>query len=128
MTTELLFRDDAYLRTAGARVLSASERGFTLDRTVFYPQGGGQAGDTGTARRAGGELIRIIDTRKGDSADEVLHLLAPGSPAPEPGDMVLFPSYLMHAVPPNKGGRRITLSFNALPTQLDSWGYVVRFG
>jgi uncharacterized protein (TIGR02466 family) len=49
------------------------------------------------------------------------------SPAPEPGDMVLFPSYLMHAVPPNQGGRRITLSFNALPSQLDSWGYVVRF-
>jgi uncharacterized protein (TIGR02466 family) len=49
------------------------------------------------------------------------------SPAPEPGDLVLFPSYLMHAVPPNRGERRITLAFNALPTQLDSWGYVVRF-
>jgi len=48
------------------------------------------------------------------------------SPAPEPGDMVLFPSYLMHAVPPNQGERRITLSFNAIPTQLDSWGYVIR--
>jgi ectoine hydroxylase-related dioxygenase (phytanoyl-CoA dioxygenase family) len=50
------------------------------------------------------------------------------SPAPEPGDMVLFPSYLMHAVPPNQGQRRITLSFNAVPSQVDSWGYVVRFG
>ena len=50
------------------------------------------------------------------------------SPAPEPGDMVLFPSYLMHAVPPNQGQRRITLSFNAIPSQLNSWGYVVRFG
>jgi uncharacterized protein (TIGR02466 family) len=49
------------------------------------------------------------------------------SPAPEPGDMVLFPSYLMHAVPPNQGERRITLSFNAIPTRLDSWGYVIRF-
>jgi hypothetical protein len=49
------------------------------------------------------------------------------SPAPEPGDMVLFPSYLMHAVPPNQGERRITLSFNAIPSQLNSWGYVVRF-
>ena len=48
------------------------------------------------------------------------------SPAPEPGDMVLFPSYVMHAVPPNQGERRITLSFNAIPTQLDSWGYVVK--
>jgi uncharacterized protein (TIGR02466 family) len=49
------------------------------------------------------------------------------SPAPEPGDMVLFPSYLMHAVPPNQGERRITLSFNAVPSQIDSWGYVIRF-
>lgn len=50
------------------------------------------------------------------------------SPAPEPGDLVLFPSYLMHAVPPNPGERRITLSFNAIPTRLDSWGYAVSFG
>jgi uncharacterized protein (TIGR02466 family) len=50
------------------------------------------------------------------------------SPAPEPGDMVLFPSYLMHAVPPNQGERRITLSFNSIPARLDSWGYVIRFG
>jgi hypothetical protein len=50
------------------------------------------------------------------------------SPAPEPGDMVLFPSYLMHAVPPNQGARRITLSFNAIPAQLNSWDYVIRFG
>ncbi len=49
------------------------------------------------------------------------------SPPPEPGDMVLFPSYLMHAVPPNAGTRRITLSFNAIPTRLDSWGYTVGF-
>lgn len=49
------------------------------------------------------------------------------SPAPEPGDLVLFPSYLMHAVPPNQGQRRITLSFNAIPTRLDSWGYRISF-
>ena len=48
------------------------------------------------------------------------------SPAPSPGDLVLFPSYLMHAVPPNQGDRRVTLSFNAIPSQLDSWGYVVK--
>jgi len=49
------------------------------------------------------------------------------SPQPEPGDMVLFPSYLMHAVPPNPGERRITMSFNAIPTRLDSWGYTIGF-
>jgi hypothetical protein len=49
-------------------------------------------------------------------------------PAPAPGDLVLFPSYLMHTVPPNEGERRITLSFNAFPSGLDSWGYSIRFG
>ena len=48
-------------------------------------------------------------------------------PLPEPGDMVLFPSYLLHAVPPNPGGRRITMAFNAIPARLDSWGYAVGF-
>jgi hypothetical protein len=49
------------------------------------------------------------------------------SPAPDPGDLVLFPSYLMHAVPPNPGARRITLAFNAIPARLDSWGYAITF-
>ncbi len=49
------------------------------------------------------------------------------SPAPEPGDLVLFPSYLMHAVPPNRGSRRITLALNAIPTHLESWGYRIGF-
>lgn len=49
------------------------------------------------------------------------------SPAPQPGDVLLFPSYLMHAVPPNPGPRRITLAFNAIPSRLDSWGYIVGF-
>ncbi|MEJ0037488.1 MAG: TIGR02466 family protein [Gammaproteobacteria bacterium] len=49
------------------------------------------------------------------------------SPPPQAGDMVLFPSYVMHAVPPNQGERRISLAFNAIPLRLDSWGYVVRF-
>jgi len=49
------------------------------------------------------------------------------SPLPTPGDVVLFPSYLMHAVPVNAGERRISLAFNAIPTHLDSWGYRVSF-
>ena len=49
------------------------------------------------------------------------------SPEPKPGDLVLFPSYLMHAVPPNAGERRITLAMNAIPTQLNSWGYTIKF-
>jgi uncharacterized protein (TIGR02466 family) len=49
------------------------------------------------------------------------------SPAPQPGDLLLFPSYLLHAVPHNPGERRITLAFNAIPVRVDSWGYIVRF-
>jgi misacylated tRNA(Ala) deacylase len=88
MTTELLFREDAYLRTATARVLAVNERGIELDRTVFYPQGGGQAGDSGMLRRPEGETIAIIDTRKGETPDRVLHVPAPGSPALQPGETV----------------------------------------
>lgn len=49
------------------------------------------------------------------------------SPQPEAGDLLLFPSYLMHAVPPNQGKQRITLALNAIPTHLDSWGYRIGF-
>jgi hypothetical protein len=49
------------------------------------------------------------------------------SPQPQPGDVVFFPSYLMHAVPRNPGARRITLALNAIPTHLDSWGYRIGF-
>jgi misacylated tRNA(Ala) deacylase len=88
MTTELLFREDAYLRTATARVLAVSERGIELDRTVFYPLGGGQAGDTGRLLRAPGDALTIADTRKGETPDRVLHLPAPGGPLPQPGETV----------------------------------------
>ena len=74
---ELLFREDPYLRSCEATVVAVHEAGVELDRTVFYPLGGGQAGDTG---RLGD--WRVLDTRKG--ADTVLHLLEPGA-APQPG-------------------------------------------
>src|SRR5438094_4746605 len=83
--TELLFRDDAYLRSCPARVIAADEKGIRLDRTVFYPTGGGQPGDTGMLRLASGETVAILDTVKGESADEVVHVPAPGSPMPPPG-------------------------------------------
>jgi len=88
MSTELLFRDDAYLRSAAARVLAADVRGIELDRTLFYPLGGGQAGDTGALVRANGERVAIVDTRKGDPPDRVLHLPAAGAALPAPGEPV----------------------------------------
>jgi len=85
---ELLFRDDAYLRSCEATVVGADERGIRLDRTVFYPTGGGQPGDTGVLRRADGGTIAIAEARKGETADEVLHIAAPGSALPTVGDKV----------------------------------------
>jgi misacylated tRNA(Ala) deacylase len=83
--TELLFRDDGYLRSCDARVLHVDERGIRLDRTVFYPMGGGQPGDTGLLRLSSRLSIAIIDTTKGASPDEVIHVSGPGSTLPEPG-------------------------------------------
>ena len=86
--TMLLFRDDAYLATATARVAAAGESGVELDRTIFYPQGGGQQGDTGALIRESGERVSIAGTRKGDAQDSVLHVLAPGAPALAVGETV----------------------------------------
>ena len=83
--TELLFRDNGYLRSCTARVIAADERGIRLDRTVFYPTGGGQPGDTGVLRLATGHAITIGDTIKGGGRDEVIHIPGPGSALPEPG-------------------------------------------
>lgn len=87
--TELSFRDDAYLRSCTARVTAADARGIWLDRTVFYPMGGGQPGDTGVLRLSSGEAVAILDTVKGALPDEVIHIPAPGSALPEPGAELL---------------------------------------
>src|SRR3954462_5463864 len=83
--TELVFRDDFYIRSCAARVVAADARGIRLDRTVFYPTGGGQPGDTGALRLASGAGIAIVDTIKGEAADEVIHVPAPDAALPEPG-------------------------------------------
>jgi misacylated tRNA(Ala) deacylase len=86
--TQLIFRDDAYVRSCPATVVAVDARGIRLDRTVFYPTGGGQPGDTGLLRLADGTAIVITDTLKGDGADEVIHVAAPGASAPQPGASV----------------------------------------
>ena len=83
--TELLFRDDAYLRSCAARVVAVDERGIRLDRTVFYPTGGGQPGDSGGLRLTDGTVVAIADTVKGDGADEVIHVPSAGATLPPVG-------------------------------------------
>jgi misacylated tRNA(Ala) deacylase len=63
MPTELLYLNDAYQTSARAEVTAAEDGRVVLDRTVFYPTGGGQPYDTGTLRWDGGEA-RVTEVRK----------------------------------------------------------------
>jgi len=86
--TELLFRGDAYLREAEAKVLAVTDRrGIILDRTVFYATGGGQPGDAGTIRRAGGP-VAIATAVYGDDKGEIVHVPGESETLPEPGETV----------------------------------------
>lgn len=80
MTTQALFRRDAYLTHCEARIREITDTGVLLDRTVFYPLGGGQAGDSGWLVLADGTRLRIADARKapieGAGPDDVLHIVA----------------------------------------------------
>ncbi len=83
MPTELAYRDDAYAREIGARVVSATAEGVVLDRTVFYARAGGQPGDAGVLRWAGGEMA-VGEAVKGPD-DTVLHVPAAGASLPPEG-------------------------------------------
>jgi len=83
---EELFRQDAYIKETDATVTTVEERGVRLDRSIFYPTGGGQPGDTGLLRWDGGEA-KVVDTAKADGGD-VLHVLAPDAPRPAVGTKV----------------------------------------
>jgi misacylated tRNA(Ala) deacylase len=87
--TDLLFYADAYLKNCEARVVTADERGIVLDRTVFYPLGGGQPGDVGSLRTEDGREVAIVDTGKGEAPGTVVHIPAPGSAGLNAGDRVV---------------------------------------
>jgi len=85
--TDPLFQQDGYLRRCDATVVEATVAGVILDRTVFYPLGGGQPGDTGVLRTADGREWRVADTRKGEGG-RILHVLEAGASPPEAGTAV----------------------------------------
>ncbi|MCH7887906.1 MAG: alanyl-tRNA editing protein [Proteobacteria bacterium] len=86
---EMMFQDDPYARSCAAVVADAAPEGVRLDRTVFYPAGGGQPGDSGVLRIDGGGAIEIIDTRKGAEPGDILHIPAPGADLPTAGAEVI---------------------------------------
>ncbi len=81
--TEDLTAHDAYARETDATVVEARDDGVVLDRTVFYPRGGGQPGDTGVLEWDGGR-VEVTDTFKHGGA----HVHAVGGDPPPPGTAV----------------------------------------
>ena len=87
MRTEALFREDAYLGEAEARVVAVNDRGgILLDRTIFYATSGGQPGDTGRLLRADGSEIAVAATVTGETKDEIIHVPAEGCAIPGVGE------------------------------------------
>ncbi|MDH3547621.1 MAG: alanyl-tRNA editing protein [Gammaproteobacteria bacterium] len=84
--TEELFREDSYLKDCDATVVALDEGAVILDRTVFYPLGGGQPGDTGVMSWKGGNAA-IIDARYGEGST-IRHIVEDGASRPEVGDRV----------------------------------------
>jgi misacylated tRNA(Ala) deacylase len=83
--TQALFRDDSYRAETQAVVVSSEPRGLALDRTVFYPQGGGQSGDRGTLIFEDGATIAIVNTLYDADRATILHVPADGAALPPPG-------------------------------------------
>ena len=71
METRKLYYEDSFLKSFTARVLNCEQKDqkyyVTLDQTAFYPEGGGQAGDTGVLG-----TVRVLDTQERDG--QVLHI------------------------------------------------------
>lgn len=94
MTLDLC-RSDGYLRSCEAMVVAAGADGaIELDRTVFYPTGGGQPGDSGRLVGPGGATVTITNavygaTNKATGQRAILHLAAPGGAALSIGDTVI---------------------------------------
>lgn len=81
MSTEPLFLDEPYRKSASARVIGLTEEGgIILDRTIFYARGGGQPGDSGTLDWPGAR-IPIATAVKGEAGAIIL---VPAEPAPLP--------------------------------------------
>jgi misacylated tRNA(Ala) deacylase len=87
--TEPLFRDDAYLRSCDAQVLSVTpEGGIVLDRTVLYAQGGGQPGDRGRLLLSDGSAVAVANAVYGPDRSAIVHVPEPGQDLPSPGERV----------------------------------------
>lgn len=81
-----LFLTDAYQTTCDATVTAVTEQGIVLDKSVFYPTGGGQPGDRG-ALVSDGRRVEVTTAVKGENS-AIVHVPADGAPQLSPGDQV----------------------------------------
>lgn len=88
MPTHLMYYEDSYLKECEATVTAVNGEWIELDRTIFYPEGGGQPGDTGTMTSADGSTFNVVDTKKGDDAGAIRHQLDSADHGIRTGDRV----------------------------------------
>ena len=87
--TTAFFREDSSIRSCPAKVVAVTERGgLILDRTVFYPTGGGQPGDSGVLTLPGGRALTIATTVYDADKITIVHVPAEGQTLPVAGDAV----------------------------------------
>ena len=84
--SDALYLTDAYLRHFDAKVVEVVPDGVRLDRTAFYPTGGGQPADRGRLTSPDGGMVEVIDVRKTPAG--IVHQVA-GARTPAPGEAVV---------------------------------------
>ena len=89
MKTDFLFRDDAYQQSTEANVLAITPSGgIIVDKTIFYPTGGGQPGDRGTLSWGAGHSVAVTNTIYGEGRETIALVPEQGSPLPAIGEKV----------------------------------------
>ena len=86
--TVAVFQEDSYLQVLDATVTGVDGEWIELDQTIFYAEGGGQPGDTGSMTSAAENIYRVIDTQKGESDGSIRHQLETDDHGIVPGEPV----------------------------------------
>jgi misacylated tRNA(Ala) deacylase len=84
----MLFRADAYISECKDLITRVTDKGYVLNATVFYPQGGGQPGDTGMLITDDGTEVPVISTVYGEDRTEIVHVPQEGAPVLDVGAQV----------------------------------------
>ena len=86
--TDTVFQRDSYLQELQAVVTGVDAELVGLDQTIFYAEGGGQPGDTGTITGPSGASLIVVDTRKGEAPGSIRHQLESAQHGLQVGDAV----------------------------------------